>query len=209
MTRGIDYKQHCIEESIHLIDFLNENFNLFSFDEGLVVSPAYDNLVMIERMSRIIPYIYEHHEEKITLEDLAEIEHLSTYYISHMMKDCLGLNFREFLSFSRVEFSEMMLLQTDEKIRYLSHAASGSGQRLIMESFFCAWLGRLPAEHREPLRFFLQKSDAAGKAWHWQQQCRSLHGAAAAFCGAKPPHGESCPPAKAVRADLCNRTNTC
>ena len=25
MTRGIDYKQHCIEESIHLIDFLNEN----------------------------------------------------------------------------------------------------------------------------------------------------------------------------------------
>ena len=32
MTRGIDYKQHCIEESIHLIDFLNENFNLFSFD---------------------------------------------------------------------------------------------------------------------------------------------------------------------------------
>ena len=48
---------------------------------------AYDNLVMIERMSRIIPYIYEHHEEKITLEDLAEIEHLSTYYISHMMND--------------------------------------------------------------------------------------------------------------------------
>lgn len=148
MTRGIDYKQHCIEESIHLIDFLNENFNLFSFDEGLVVSPAYDNLVMIERMSRIIPYIYEHHEEKITLEDLAEIEHLSTYYISHMMKDCLGLNFREFLSFSRVEFSEMMLLQTDEKIHTIARRI-GFSTTAYYEKFFLRWFGKLPVEHRE------------------------------------------------------------
>ena len=60
-----------------------------------------------------------HHEEKITLEDLAEIEHLSTYYISHMMKDCLGLNFREFLSFSRVEFSEMKMCIRDSYYTYL------------------------------------------------------------------------------------------
>ena len=32
----------------------------------------------------------------------------------------------------------MMLLQTDEKIHTISHAASGSRQRLIMKSFFCA-----------------------------------------------------------------------
>lgn len=148
MTRGIDYKQGCIEGSIDLIDFLNRNFNLFSFEDGLVVSPPYDNLVMIERMSRIIPYIYEHHEEKITLEDLAEIEHLSTYYISHMMKNCLGLNFREFLSFSRVEFSEMMLLQTNEKIHTIARRI-GFSTTAYYEKFFLRWFGRLPAEHRE------------------------------------------------------------
>ena len=148
MIRGIDYKQSCIEISTDLIDFLNHNFNLFSFEDGLVVSPPYDNLVMIERMSRIIPYIYEHHDEKITLEDLAEIEHLGTYYISHMMKSCLGLNFREFLSFSRVEFSEMMLLQTDEKIHTIAKRI-GFSTTAYYEKFFLRWFGRLPAEHRE------------------------------------------------------------
>ena len=93
MTRGIDYKQHCIEESIHLIDFLNENFNLFSFDEGLVVSPAYDNLVMIERMSRIIPYIYEHHEEKITLEP--EFPRIFKFFQSRVLRDDAPSNGRK------------------------------------------------------------------------------------------------------------------
>ena len=121
----------------------------FPFDEGLVVSPAYDNLVMIERMSRIIPYIYEHHEEKITLEDLAEIEHLSTYYISHMMKDCLGLNFREFLSFSRVEFSRDDAPSNGRKNPNTIARRIGFSTTAYYEKFFLRWFGRLPAEHRE------------------------------------------------------------
>lgn len=148
LRKSIDYKQQCIDECISLIDFLNKNFNLFSFDDGLVVSPTYDNLLLIERMSRIIPYIYEHHAEKITLEDLARIEHLSTYYISHMIKTCTGLSFREFLAFARVEFSEMLLLQTDKKINVIAKSV-GFSTTSYYEKFFKRWFGISAEEHRE------------------------------------------------------------
>lgn len=148
LRKGIDYKQQCIEETISLIDFLNRNFNLFSFDGDMVVSPTYDNLLTIERMSRIIPYIYEHHAERITLEDLSEIEHLSTYYISHMIKTCTGLSFREFLAFARVEFSEMLLLQTDDRISAIAKAV-GFSTTSYYEKFFKRWFGTSPDEHRK------------------------------------------------------------
>lgn len=147
LKKGIDYKQQCIDECISLIDFLNKNFNLFSFDGDLVVSPTYGNLLLIERMSRIIPYIYEHHAEKITLDDLAGIEHLSTYYISHMIKTCTGLSFREFLAFARVEFSEMYLLQTDKKVNTIAKIV-GFSTTSYYEKFFRRWFGMSPEEHR-------------------------------------------------------------
>ena len=68
-----------------------------------------------ERISRIITYIYQYYAEKITLEDLAAMEHLSEFYISHIIKDCTGMNFREFLCFARVEWSEIQLLDTNKK----------------------------------------------------------------------------------------------
>lgn len=148
LRKGIDYKQQCIDEAIELIDFLNRNFNLFSVDEGILVSPLYDNLILIERMSRIIPYIYEHHAEKIVLEDLAEIEHLSIYYISHMIKTCTGLSFREFLALARAEYSEMMLLETDKKIHAIAKA-TGFSTTSYYEKFFKRWFGISPEEHRQ------------------------------------------------------------
>lgn len=147
LRKGIDYKQQCIDGIIDIINFLNRKFNLFSFDKNIVVSPRYDNLILIERMSRIIPYIYEHHNEKITLENLADIEHLSTFYISHMIKTCTGLNFREFLAFARVEFSEMYLLQTDEKINSIARTV-GFSTTAYYEKFFKKWFGTTPTEHR-------------------------------------------------------------
>ena len=97
------------------------------------------------------------------IRDRAEIEHLSTYYISHMMKSCLGLNFREFLSFSRVEFSEMMLLQTDEKIHTIAKRI-GFSTTAYYEKFFLRWFGRLPAEHREHYACLLYTSFPVGSS---------------------------------------------
>ncbi len=149
LKRGINYKQSCIEETMELLDFMNKSFNLCAVNEnGLSVSPQHENLLILERMSRIIPYIYEHHAEKISLDDLAEKEHLSTYYLSHMIKTCTGLNFRDFLCYARVEFSEMYLLGTDMKINAIARKV-GFSTTAYYEKFFQRWYHRTPSQHRK------------------------------------------------------------
>ena len=149
LKRGINYKQSCIEETMELLDFMNKSFNLCAVNEqGLSVSPQHENLLILERMSRIIPYIYEHHAEKISLDDLAEKEHLSTYYLSHMIKTCTGLNFRDFLCYARVEFSEMYLLGTDMKINAIARKV-GFSTTAYYEKFFQRWYHSTPSQHRK------------------------------------------------------------
>ncbi len=152
LRRGINYKQDCIDECLELLDFMNKSFNLCAVNEdGLSVSPQHENLLILERMSRIIPFIYEHHAEKISLDDLAENEHLSTYYLSHMIKTCTGLNFRDFLCYARVEFSEMYLLGSDMKINAIAKKV-GFSTTAYYEKFFERWYHHTPAEHRVKYR---------------------------------------------------------
>lgn len=149
LKRGINYKQSCIDETMELLDFMNKSFNLCAVnDDGLSVSPQHENLLILERMSRIIPYIYEHHAEKISLDDLAEKEHLSTYYLSHMIKTCTGLNFRDFLCYARVEFSEMYLLGSDMKINAIARKV-GFSTTAYYEKFFHRWYHSTPSQHRK------------------------------------------------------------
>jgi AraC-like DNA-binding protein len=148
LKKSIGHKQECIDTTIELIDFLNRNFNFFAIKDGLVVSPHYDDLVLIERMSRIIPYIYEHHSEKISLDELSEMEHLSIFYISHMIKTCTGLSFREFLCFARVEYSEMLLLDPASKVNTVAKEV-GFSTTAYYEKFFKQWFGILPEEHKK------------------------------------------------------------
>lgn len=115
LQKNINYKQKCIDTTLEIINDLNRNFNLFAFNNQIAVNFENENPVIRDRISHVINYLYENHYAKITLEDLAEMEHLSTYYLSHMIKKYTGISFRDFLSLARAEWSEIYLLDTDKK----------------------------------------------------------------------------------------------
>ena len=100
---------------IQVISYLNMHFNLFAFESNMIVNFNNDNPVVIERISRIINYVYANHKNKVTFEDIAEREHLNPFYLSHLIKDYMGISFQEFLCFARVEMSEIPLLETDKR----------------------------------------------------------------------------------------------
>lgn len=146
--RSFDYKNTCTEQMIEVIKYLNSNFNLFAFENQLITNFNNDNPVVIERISRIINYVYDNHAGKITLEDLAEREHLSPYYLSHLISDHMGISFQEFLHFARVEMSEIPLLETDRKISAIAKDV-GFSTTSYYDRFFSKWFGHTPLEHRQ------------------------------------------------------------
>lgn len=147
LKKGLNYKNQCIYETIELIKYLNKYLNLFALDEKMVVSVDDDNPVTIERLSRIIAYLYENSAAKITLENISEMEHLSTFYLSHLIKEYTGMSFRDFLAFVRVERSEILLLDTNKKISAIAREV-GFSTTAYYRKFFDHWYGHSPEEHR-------------------------------------------------------------
>ena len=148
MKKEPGYKRQLIDLVNELILYLDEFFHYFSFENNVVVNTRNDNPVKVERLGRITSAIYEKHSEKLTLEDLSRQEHLSTYYISHLITESTGMSFRDFLGFARVEFSEMALLDTNKKINVIAQEVGFSTTAYYIK-YFKKWFGMTPEEYRE------------------------------------------------------------
>ena len=148
LSRDFDYRNQCVKLMIDVIEHVEKHFNLFVFDADMVVNFDGDNPITIERISRIISYIYQHYSEKISLKELAGMEYLSEFYISHIIKNCTGMSFREFLCFARVEASEIPLLDTNKKVSQIAREV-GFSTTAYYEKYFCRWFKCTPLDHRE------------------------------------------------------------
>lgn len=148
MLRSGSYKSECTYMMIDVIKYLDKYFNLFAFEENMVINFESGNQITIDRISRIIGYIYEYHAEKITLDDLAEMEHLSTFYLSHIIKNCTGMSFRDFLCFARVEWSAIDLLETGKKISKVARDV-GFSSTSYYRKYFEKWFGTDPETYRQ------------------------------------------------------------
>ena len=169
--RSFHYKRSCTEQMIDVIKYLKKYFNLFAFEDHIVVNFKSDNPVIVQRISNIINYIYGNHSAKLTLETLSEREHLSTFYLSHLVRDYMGISFQELLCFARVEMSEIPLLDTDNRISTIAKD-SGFSTTTYYNKYFVKWFGHTPQEHRElfasrilspeyPARFDMLSENAA------------------------------------------------
>lgn len=146
-TRSFNYRSECIYLMANTIKHLDKYFNLFSFDKDVVVDFDKSNPVAIERISRISQYIYQYYADNITLEDLSAMEHLNTFHLSHLIKRFTGMNFRDFLCFARVEWSEIPLLDSDARISRIAREV-GFSTTAYYKKYFQKWFKRTPEEHR-------------------------------------------------------------
>ncbi|MDO4517639.1 MAG: AraC family transcriptional regulator, partial [Bacillota bacterium] len=106
------------------------------------------NKILAGRLNRITDYMYENYGRKLTLSEIAEREHLSIYYLSHVIKEATGLSFQDLLSYIRVEESEKLLLGTNKKIGAISEEIGFSAVRYYIKHFE-QWFGMHPLEYRK------------------------------------------------------------
>ncbi|WP_269477998.1 helix-turn-helix domain-containing protein [Hominibacterium faecale] len=102
----------------------------------------------LQRLSRITRYIMLNYKEKITLDDVSNMEHLSSYYVSHLIKKTLGFNFQNFVNAIRLEYAEKLLVFTNMTLMQISEECGFSSPNYFNKCF-SAWHGKTPAQYRK------------------------------------------------------------
>lgn len=93
------------------------------------------NEVQLNRIRRIVNYIYMNCNEPIKIEDVANMEHISTSYLTHIMKIGCGMGFRMFLNMGRVEKSAAMLLEDEISMQKIAYECGFSKYEYYSETF--------------------------------------------------------------------------
>lgn len=149
LQKGYGYEHKVIESTHNLIACLMSDFQYFVMEDGKFVNEAKNkgNKILAGRLNRITDYMYDNYSRKLTLNEIANREHLSIYYLSHVIKEATGLSFQDLLSFIRVEESEKLLLGTNKKIGAIAEETGFSAVRYYIKHFQ-TWYGMHPLEYR-------------------------------------------------------------
>lgn len=150
LEKGYGYEHKVIESTHNLLACILADFQ---YEENGADEKAADgrnkgNKVLASRLRRITDYMYENYTRKLTLNEIAEKEHLSIYYLSHVIKEATGLSFQDLLSFIRVDESEKLLLETNKKIGTISEEMGFSAVRYYIKHFK-TWFDVHPQEYRK------------------------------------------------------------
>jgi len=95
--------------------------------------------VYLHRTNMIVEYIHDHCTEKVMLEDLARLTDLSTFRVSHFIREALGVSFKNFLNNVRFERALELLNYSSDSIVAIAKEAGFSDykqfNRIMKERF--------------------------------------------------------------------------
>ena len=88
-----------------------------------------------------------HCRESITLDDVAELVHVSPSRVRHVFKDVTGVSFKEYVTQVRVAEAKRLLLSTDLSVAEIARAVSYTNLNQFYKVFYrsCAMS---PGEYR-------------------------------------------------------------
>lgn len=118
--------------------YIYELYNFLLKEKYLDVKKLnYDEYLI--RMNSIIEYTNQHSHKKISLEELSELTGVSTFRISHFVKEYLGISYREFLQNSRFENAIKRIKETKDSIAEIAKKSGFSDikylNQLMKEKF--------------------------------------------------------------------------
>lgn len=136
--------------AVALINTLMKDFRGFVIDplERSFIHKTSHDYMQVDRISRIIQFVYENYPYKISLTDIADQEHMSSYYLSHVFRKLVSMNFRDFLSMVRIEMSQVSVLSTNKSISQISQDMGFSDAKYYVSHFY-NYMGCHPKEYRK------------------------------------------------------------
>ncbi len=110
--------------------FLYELYHMMLKEKYLDVKTRNSDPFLI-RIHTLVEYIYEHAHEKITLDALSKLTNVSTYRLSHFIKDSLGISYSEFLQNTRFDNALWHLENTDYLVQDIAKLCGFSDTKYL------------------------------------------------------------------------------
>ena len=100
-----------------------------------------------EQIRPVLAYVDRHCRESITLDEVAEVVHVSPSRVRHVFKDVTGVGFKEYVTSVRVAEAKRLLLSTDLSVADVARAVSYTNLHQFYRVFYrsCAMS---PGEYR-------------------------------------------------------------
>lgn len=109
-------------------------------------------LPSLERERLVLPtamqYIHAHFTEQITLDTLADLEHISKSYLSRQFKRSTGMTVIEYVNHLRVEMAKRLLVATSESVANIGYQTGYESPKYFYRAFR-ARCGISPAAFRK------------------------------------------------------------
>lgn len=84
----------------------------------------------------VLAYVDRHCRESITLDDIADVVHVSPSRIRHVFKDVTGVSFKEYLTQVRVAEAKRLLLSTDLSVADIAREVSYTNLHQFYKVFY-------------------------------------------------------------------------
>lgn len=101
----------------------------------------------LERLNSIIHYINAHYQEQLTLNQLAEQQHLSTPYLSSFFDKYMGVNFSTYYTNLRLDHAMQNLIDSDVPVEQLAVNNGFADARAFVRAFKKKY-GIIPSVYR-------------------------------------------------------------
>jgi AraC family transcriptional regulator, transcriptional activator of pobA len=100
------------------------------------------------KFKQLFSYIEEHYDDKITLDDVANIVNLSTYHFCRTFKKITGKTFIEYLNLYRINVAETKLLETNDPVTQIAYDV-GFGSINYFSQMFKQYKLVSPSQYRK------------------------------------------------------------
>ncbi|MDO4869677.1 MAG: helix-turn-helix domain-containing protein [Bacillota bacterium] len=137
----------CFKPLHELIDTLFTYFNWFNYEN----QDEYMNRDLYDRFTRVLAYIVDNYRQKITVSQLAAMEHMNKNYFSQFISKTVFSSFSNMVKYIRCYQAETLLLTTDRSIAGISYDCGFSDPKYFYAAFKDLW-HLTPTEDRERYR---------------------------------------------------------
>lgn len=103
-----------------------------------------------QRLNRVLQFIDHNYSQKITLQSIADQEHLSLHYFSHFFSDKIGIPFQKYLTSVRLEKAVNALMDTNHSVTQIALDCGFANVKLF-NKYFKEKYDTTPGAFREAL----------------------------------------------------------